>query len=417
LLVIHPWRFTSDEFVLIQYGDCMPQGPKPFSTDWLNAPPASSEGHRRKRSTSNQRWVAFFSRLPGERALTLIALFCLIVSSFWFGGPRGEAQSNTGANVVAQVPKKARVQYDTLQPTAAADISTESLKVNTGGGVPAGSPPVLIPELNLETQETEEQPLTAGGIFPNNRVLAFYGFPGNTNMGILGEYDKARLLERLREQAKAYEEADPEHPVILAFEVIASVAQNEPQDDGSYVLDTDSALLDEYAEFTGSNGLLLILDVQIGYRTVANEILGLKPWLSQNHVHLALDPEFAMEDGQIPGEHIGQIDAEDITFAQKWLVDLSAEVGGSPKMLVVHQFQQMMITNKDLVEPMTGVQLVINADGWGVPDNKRATYDFVNRVTHVEYHGIKLFYLQDVPLMEPAEIVNLDPAPLLVVYH
>ncbi len=370
-----------------------------------------------KRSRANQRWVALFSRLPGERALTLIALTILIVSSFWVGGPRGEAQSQTGSRTVAQVPQTARMQYDTLQPTAAAEISTESLKVKQEVNGPAPAAPVVAPTLDLETRKAEVSPLTAGGIFPNNRVLAFYGFPGNEQMGILGEYDAARLLELLREQARAYEEADPAHPVILAMEVIASVAQKEPGNDGSYVLDTDSELLDQYAAFTEANGLLLLLDVQIGFRTIANEIEGLKPWLSKNHVHLALDPEFAMEEGQIPGDHIGQVDADDVTYAQRWLVDLAAEVGSSPKILVVHQFQQSMITRKELVEPMAGVQLVIDADGWGVPDNKRATYDFVNRATHIEYDGIKLFYKQDVPLMTPEEVVALDPAPLLVIYQ
>ncbi len=358
-----------------------------------------------------------FSRLPGERALTLIALSFLIMSSFWFGGPRGEAQFRSDTLMVAQVPRAARIQYDTLQPTAAAEISTESLKVKQAGNGAVPAAPIVAPELNLEPQQAEAPPLTPGGIFPNNRVLAFYGFPGNEEMGILGEYDMARLLELLREQARAYEEADPAHPVILAMEVIASVAQKDPGNDGSYVLDTDSALLDQYTAFTRDNGLLLLLDVQIGYRTVANEIEGLKPWLSQNHVHLALDPEFAMEDGQIPGEHIGQVDAEDVTYAQRWLVALAAEVGSSPKMLIVHQFQQSMITNKELIKPMAGVQLVIDADGWGVPDNKRATYDFVNRATHIEYDGIKLFYKQDVPLMTPEEVVALDPVPLLVIYQ
>lgn len=395
----------------------MSHGPKPFSSEWLNAPAPSRVVLDRKRSRANQRWVAVFSRLPGERALTLMALTALILTSFWVGGPRGEAQSRTGTQMVAQVPNRARVQYDALQPTVAAEISTESLKVKQGGNGPVPAAPVVVPELNLGTTEAEAPPLTAGGIFPNNRVLAFYGFPGNEKMGILGEYDMARLLELLREQAKAYEEADPAHPVVLALEVIASVAQKEPGNDGSYVLDTDSALLDEYAAFARDNGLLLLLDVQIGYRTVANEIAGLKPWLSQNHVHLALDPEFAMEDGQIPGDHIGQIDAADVTYAQQWLVDLAAEVGSSPKLLIVHQFQQSMITSKELVKPMAGVQLVIDADGWGVPDNKRATYDFVNRVTRVEYEGIKLFYKQDVPLMTPEEVVALDPAPLLVIYQ
>lgn len=395
----------------------MSHGPKPFSSEWINAPAPSKVAVSLRKSRAKQRWVALFSRLPGERALTLIALSLLIVSSFWVGGPRGEAESRGGSQMVAKVPQTARMQYDTVEPTAAAEISTESLKVKRAenGSVPAA--PVMIPDLDLETQQQEAPPLTAGGIFPNNRVLAFYGFPGNPEMGILGEYDMGRLLELLREQARAYEEADPAHPVILAMEVIASVAQKEPGNDGSYVLDTDSALLDEYAAFTRDNGLLLLLDVQIGYRTVANEIAGLKPWLSQNHVHLALDPEFAMKDGQIPGDHIGQIDAEDVTYAQRWLVDLAAEVGSSPKMLVVHQFQQSMITNKELIRPMAGVQLVIDADGWGAPDNKRATYDFVNRATHIEYDGIKLFYKQDVPLMQPAEVVALDPSPLLVIYQ
>jgi len=403
--------------VPVLFGEAMSHGPKPFSSEWLNAPAPSRVVLDRKRSRANQRWVAVFSRLPGERALTLMALTALILTSFWVGGPRGEAQSRTGTQMVAQVPNRARVQYDALQPTVAAEISTESLKVKQGGNGPVPAAPVVVPELNLGTTEAEAPPLTAGGIFPNNRVLAFYGFPGNEKMGILGEYDMARLLELLREQAKAYEEADPAHPVVLALEVIASVAQKEPGNDGSYVLDTDSALLDEYAAFARDNGLLLLLDVQIGYRTVANEIAGLKPWLSQNHVHLALDPEFAMEDGQIPGDHIGQIDAADVTYAQQWLVDLAAEVGSSPKLLIVHQFQQSMITSKELVKPMAGVQLVIDADGWGVPDNKRATYDFVNRVTRVEYEGIKLFYKQDVPLMTPEEVVALDPAPLLVIYQ
>ena len=395
----------------------MSHGPKPFSSEWLNSPPPAKVVVSARRSRANQRWVAVFSRLPGERALTLMVLSFLIVSSFWVGGPRGEAQSRSDTLMVAQVPDTARIQFDTLQPTAAAEISTESLKVKQAQDGEAPAAPVVAPELNLEPQQGETPPLTPGGIFPNNRVLAFYGFPGNEEMGILGEYDAARLLELLREQARAYEEADPSRPVILAMEVIASVAQKEPGNDGSYVLDTDSALLDQYAAFTRDNGLLLLLDVQIGYRTIANEIEGLKPWLSQNHVHLALDPEFAMEDGQIPGEHIGQIDAEDITYAQRWLVDLAAEVGSSPKVLVVHQFQQSMITNKELVKPMAGVQLVIDADGWGVPDNKRATYDFVNRATHIEYDGIKLFYKQDVPLMTPEEVVALDPSPLLVIYQ
>lgn len=396
----------------------MRDGPKPFSSEWINAPAAAPSRPRRLPQRNNQQLIAFFGKLPGERALTIIVLLLLVFSSFWFAGPRGDAHTKSGAEDVAKAPLAPRLQFDDLEPTARANISTESLTVNNGsGGEGEESAEVVVPRLNLQPEASDEEATTPNGLLPKHRILAFYGFPGNPEMGILGKYDMDRLLEEMRKQAAEYEETDPAHPVLLAFEVIASVAQETPQADGSYLQDTPSDVLDQYAEFTRDNGLLLFLDVQIGYRTVKNEIVGLKPWLAQEHVHLALDPEFAMKDGQVPGVHIGSIDAKDVTFAQNWLVDLAIEAGVTPRLLIVHQFKETMLTNKDKIAPVPGVQLIVDADGWGSPQEKLATYDFVNRATHVEYDGVKLFYDQDVPLMSADDVVNLDPSPLLVIYQ
>lgn len=390
----------------------MRDAPKPFSSEWTNAPASARTRPRRVPRRNNQRLIAFFGKLPGERALTILVVLFLIFSSFWFAGPRGEAHTRSGSRVVAEVPAAPRLEFEDPEPTARANISTESLTVNTGSGAEAAPP-----RLKLEPEAAEEEATTPNGLLPKNRILAFYGFPGNPDMGILGKYDMERLLEEMRKQAAEYEEADPSHPVIIAFEVIASVAQQDPQADGSYLQDTPSDVLDQYAEFTRDNGLLLVLDVQIGYRTVKNEIIGLKPWLSQEHVHLALDPEFAMKKGEVPGVHIGSIDAKDVTFAQNWLVDLAIETRVTPRLLIVHQFKETMLANKDKIAPVPGVQLVVDADGWGTPQEKLATYDVVNRATHIEYDGVKLFYDQDVPLMSAEDVVNLDPSPLLVIYQ
>jgi hypothetical protein len=396
----------------------MPQGPKPFSSEWLNAPAPAPTRPRRLPRRGHQRLIALGGRLPGERVLACLAVLVLVLSSFWFTGPRQDAGSETESEVVSRVPRASRLEFQEPVPTVEADISTESLTVSSGAGGGSGGE-AAPPRLNLQPEAAEEEEATTpNGLLPKHRILTFYGFPGNPEMGILGKYDMARLLDELRKQAAEYEEADPSHPVLLAFEVIASVAQQEPQADGSYLLDTPSEVLDEYTAFTRDNGLLLILDVQIGYRTVKNEIVGLEPWLKQEHVHLALDPEFAMKDGQIPGkEHIGSIDAKDVTFAQEWLVDLAYRAGISPRLLIVHQFTESMITNKDRVAPVPGVQLIVDADGWGTPAEKLDTYDFVNRQTHIEYHGMKLFYDQDVPLMSAEDVINLDPSPLLVIYQ
>ena len=329
-------------------------------------------------------------------------------------------ETTPGNDLVAHVPETPEIQFAAPKPTAEPDISTDSLQVtddpaddtNADGGGAA-----ILPELQLEPAAQQEIPTTVGGILPDNRILSFYGFPGNPDMGILGEYDMQRLLELMRDQAAEYEEADPSKPVVLAFEVIASVAQKEPQADGSYLLDTPTSVLDEYADFTRENGLLLILDAQVGYRSVENDVKGLRPWLEQEHVHLAIDPEFAMADGQIPGVQIGSIDATDVAWAQRWLVDLTNEAGLPPKILIVHQFKESMITNKDRIVPLSGVQVVIDADGWGPPELKESTYEFVNNVVQVEYAGVKLFYRQDIPLMSAEEIINLDPSPLFIMYQ
>jgi len=397
----------------------MPNHPKPFSSEWLSAPESTPNPPGRLKRSVSGRVFTIFDKFPGERTLSLLVVVVLTLGSFWLAGPHGEAQVPQSEGLVAEVPDTPQIQFADPKPTAKPDISTDALQVRDEEGdadADATEEPV-VPDLNLQPAPVEDQPTTVGGILPDNRILSFYGFPGNPDMGILGEYDMGRLLEHLREQAKEYEEADPSKPVVLAFEVIASVAQQSPQADGSYLLDTPTEVLNEYADYTRENGLLLILDAQIGHRSVQNDVQGLRPWLVQDHVHLAIDPEFAMAEGELPGEHIGGVDAADVQWAQQWLIDLSRDEGVTPKILIVHQFTESMITNKERIVPMRGVQVVIDADGFGDPVLKQATYDVVNNAIQVEYAGIKLFYGRDVPLMTADEVVNLDPSPLFVMYQ
>ncbi|MGB3307272.1 MAG: hypothetical protein WBA63_13865 [Thermomicrobiales bacterium] len=386
------------------------QGPKPFSSDWYKDPPAPEPHSRRLPRRAARVLIEVGSKLPGERALSILVVLLLVVCSFWLVGPRGQAHVNDSAG--REVQPLPMIDYGESVPTTEASISTENLAIGDPGD-PKG-PEKTAPKLNLQAPVQES---TENGLLPKNRILTFYGFPGNTTMGILGEYDMDELLARLKEQAAAYEEADPSRPVLIAFEVIASVAQPDPQTDGSYLLDAPTELLDKYADFAEKNGILLFLDVQIGKRKVADEVKGLQPWLEKPFVHLAIDPEFAVRDGQIPSVDIGQVDASDITFAQNWLVDLAKTHDLPPKVLIVHQFHEGMIEHKDQLAPVSGVQLVIDADGWGPPDSKKSTYHFVNKLQEIEFNGIKLFYKQDDPIMTPEDILKLDPVPDLIIYQ
>ena len=213
-----------------------------------------------------------------------------------------------------------------------------------------------------------------GAILPGFRVISYYGFPGDANMGVLGEYAMTDLLAILQDQASEYQAADPSRPVKLAFEVITSVAQQWQQADGSHLAYIGPDQLQEYVDFTAENDMLLILDMQFGRKTVQEEIDAVREFLNYPHVHLALDPEFAVDEGEVPGEVIGQIDAADVQFAMEELARISEENDLPPKMLIVHQFVESSITNRESIVPVSGVQLVLEIDGYGTPDDKRSTY-------------------------------------------
>jgi hypothetical protein len=269
-------------------------------------------------------------------------------------------------------------------------------------------------------QQPTVQVSADGAILPTYRILSYYGQPNDPNLGILGEYpdDLNGLKAILAEEAAKYEAADPSRPVKMAFEVIASVAQDWPAENDTYLQHTQASLIDKYARFAEQNDMLLILDLQFGHSPIQDEIESVRKWLELPYVHLALDPEFKMPDGVNPGEGvIGSIDAQDIAYAQDTLGQIVDDLKLPPKILIVHRFTEGMITNdQDLVQ-VPGVQLVIDFDGFGEPAVKQELYQLFTGDKGVQYAGLKLFYKQDSPLMTPADVVGLGTPPDLVIYQ
>jgi hypothetical protein len=94
-------------------------------------------------------------------------------------------------------------------------------------------------------------------------------------------------------------------------------------------------------------------------------------------------------------------------------------------MLVVHQFQEKMIRNRDLVRAnLDRVLLVHTADGFGSPAVKRNSYAQNSRAENIPVKGFKLFFKSefplagwDNPLLSPAEVMALEPRPSLIMYQ
>ena len=78
----------------------------------------------------------------------------------------------------------------------------------------------------------------------------------------------------------------------------------------------DRRTVKRYIDLACKHDMLIFLDTQVGLSDAETEVEGLLEYLEQPHVHAALDPEFAMPPGEIPGKSVGTMDAAEINAAQ-----------------------------------------------------------------------------------------------------
>lgn len=255
------------------------------------------------------------------------------------------------------------------------------------------------------------------GPLDGTRWVTYYGNPLSKRMGILGEIPPEQMMDRLERQAAEWAKADPSVRTQPALELVATVASSEPGPSGLYRTRMSDALIRKVIGWARSRGWPVILDVQVGHSTVREEVERLRPFLEMPDVHLALDPEFDMPRGRRPGTRIGSSDAEDVNVAIILLARIVEEKKLLPKLLLVHRFTEEMLMRYQLVRLDPRVQVAIVMDGFGHPALKRKVYRVIVKKEPVQFAGFKLFYKNDKPLMTPAEILELDPKPSVIIYQ
>jgi len=261
-----------------------------------------------------------------------------------------------------------------------------------------------------------------GAILPFKRIIAYYGNFYSTQMGALGEYEKEDMKRRLLTEVANWEKADPSTPVIPAIDYIAVVAQAEAGRDGLYRAQMPDSEIQKAVDIANELEGIVLLEVQVGLSDLQREIEALETWLKLPNVHLAIDPEFRMKNGQKPGTVIGTVDAVDVNVAIAYLDSLVAKHSLPPKIVIVHRFTQNMVTNATLIKPTPTVQVVMVMDGWGPGANKFGTYNLVITPQPVQFAGFKVFYKNDLKtpstgLLTPEEILTLSPKPIFIQYQ
>ncbi|MBI4088342.1 hypothetical protein HY418_03110 [Candidatus Kaiserbacteria bacterium] len=262
-----------------------------------------------------------------------------------------------------------------------------------------------------------------GAILPFKRIVAYYGNFLSTRMGVLGEYPADEMLQRLSTEVATWEAADPSTPVVPAIHYIAVTAQESAGKDGKYRARMSDSQIDHALELARRVDGIVFLDIQVGLSDLPSEVPLLEKYLKMPQVHLAVDPEFAMQpSGMKPGTVVGTYDAKDINYAANYLAGLVKKYNLPPKVLIIHRYTQDMVTHYKQITPLPEVQIVMDMDGWGSPAKKIGTYTFFIQSEPVQFTGFKLFYKNDIKppstrMLTPAEILNLKPQPLYIQYQ
>ena len=254
-----------------------------------------------------------------------------------------------------------------------------------------------------------------GSLLSSHLLVTWYGNPRDGRMGVLGQFSGADLAGRLQRQANAYAPYTNKQ-ILPAYELIAVVAMGGAGADGLYRRQETSDVIDEMLAEARAYGFHLVLDVQVGHSVVEDELEYLRPWLEEPDVHLALDPEFDMWPGQLPGREIGHMVSGEVNYAINFLDRIINEHNLPPKVLIIHQFTENMLPDKENIGSSPVVDLVLDMDGFGARWLKQDTWNMVMQQP-LEFSGIKLFYDQDPGMFTPADVMELKPTPSVVIYQ
>jgi hypothetical protein len=259
-----------------------------------------------------------------------------------------------------------------------------------------------------------ELPRGGRSVLPEHRVVAFYGAPQSRELGALGIGTPRGAARRLAREARRYRRDD--RAELPALELIAVIANADAGDDGMYRARQSDSVIRRYLRAARGAKALLLLDIQPGRSDFFTEATRLAKWLKEPDVGLALDPEWRVTEGQIPGQVIGRVDSREVNATSAWLAQLVANNGLPEKLFVVHQFTDDMVEHTR-VKQREGLDMVLNVDGFGGREVKVAKYRDFTREAKDFHHGFKLFYEEDTDLMTPRQVLRMKPRPELVVYE
>ncbi len=262
--------------------------------------------------------------------------------------------------------------------------------------------------------------LPGGGFLVLPRILvALYGNPLTTALGALGEQGPAEAATRVQGMAAQFEGA--EVPTLPTFEIITTVAAGNPGGDGDYSNEMGNEVIQPWIDIGAQQGIYVILDLQPGRSDFLSQAMRYEQALLNPNVGLALDPEWRLGPEQLPLQQIGRVQAAEVNQVVEWLASLVRENDLPQKVLLLHQFRDFMLEDRETIQTPPELQLIIQMDGQGAVADKYVTWEFLTGgwEDHPWRWGWKNFYDEDRPGggISPSDVLQLVPTAVYVSYQ
>jgi hypothetical protein len=296
---------------------------------------------------------------------------------------------------------------DVVQGVSSADEETSASGFDPAAGPASVTDPVATDPVDVPIHH---------GFQEDVLYVALYGKVDTDRLGVLGERDAQGSADFAKQVSAGYRSFG--RPVVPTFEIIASVASFE-EGDGDYSNESPIAQLQPWLDVAEENEMHVVLDLQAGRESFDSQIREFEELLMQPHVGVALDPEWRVAPDEIPkGGQIGTVSGTEVNATIAYLDALVEANDLPPKMLIVHQFEVNMITEKDIIRGTDNVQVVIHMDGFGSLELKRGSYEIVtSSLPEGSLPGWKNFYDEDKPTPTPEETMAANPTPMFVSFQ
>ena len=286
---------------------------------------------------------------------------------------------------------------------------------------------ILAPDLSEDTLWQLEvirrgKEIPGGGLLMfdsgiNRRLVALYGHPATSALGVLGEQGPEAGVERLRSISQGYD--GDGYAVLPTFEIITTVAAASAGSDGDYSVGTLKDDIRPWIETAAANDMYVVLDLQPGRTDFLTQAKMYEEFLRLPHVGLALDPEWRLKPHEVHLEQVGTVDAAEINQVVDWLAGIVREEALPQKLLIIHQFRYTMITNRQAIDTPPELAVLIQMDGQGTLRAKNATWNALTGESDADqFHwGWKNFYDEDSPMATTQQVLDLTPTPEFVSFQ